>query len=344
MSALPSEEVMAKQLRATFGELLAVPKSKVEVRAPRDTSTVLSALGHTFVVEMSRSGSAGPVADRAQRASSSAEQISNAAIPVVAAAFMGDSGKKACDDAGVSWFDFSGNAKIVAPAMRIIVDGKPNRFRTRGRPSSAFAPKSARVSRWLLTHIETAFTQREIAQETGVSEGLVSRVVARLEEDRYLKRDADGRVQVASPKLLLDAWREEYRFDKHTIIKGHLPARSGDALTRLVSDLLAQADVNHAATGLAAAWQLTPFAGFRLATFYADYGAIEALEAHGFHEDPRGANLWLVQPNDTGVYQGAALQDGVACVHPVQVVLDLDAQPERAKEAAEQIRTAILGW
>ena len=335
---------MVKQLPATLGQLLAVLESEIEVRAQRDADAVLTALGRTFVVEVTRTGSAGPVAASAERATSVAERLSDSAIPLVVTAFMGTSGKDACDRVGVSWFDLSGNARIVAPAIRVIVDGQPNRFRTPGRPSSAFAPKSARVSRWLLTHVGEAFTQRDIAQETDISEGLVSRVVSRLEEERYLKRDPDGRVRVESPRLLLDAWREEYRFDKHTIIKGHLAARSGDALTRQVSELLVQREVEHAATGLAAAWQLTRFAGFRIATFYVGEGATASLEALGFREEPRGANLCLVQPNDSGVYQGAAEHDGVRCVHPVQVVLDLNGQPERAAEAAERVRTTILSW
>jgi hypothetical protein len=91
------------------------------------------------------------------------------ATPLVAVPYMGPSGKDACDRAGVSWFDFSGNAHIVAPGLRIIVDGRPNRFPKRGRPSGAFAPKSSRIARWLLVHPAQAMAQRAISQATGVS-------------------------------------------------------------------------------------------------------------------------------------------------------------------------------
>ena len=103
--------------------------------------------------------------------------------------------------------------------------------------------------------------------------------------------------------------------------------------------------VEHAATGLAAAWALTRFAAFRTATLYLPTDPSPALlEQLGCREDPRGANLWLAVPNDTGVFQGAVEKDGIRCVHPVQVYVDLKDHPERATEAAEHLRTELLNW
>jgi hypothetical protein len=68
--------------------------------------------------------------------------------------------------ARAEWIDLSGNARIVAPPIRVIVEGKPNRFKTGGQPRSVFAPKSARLVRWLLVHADGLITQREIARAT----------------------------------------------------------------------------------------------------------------------------------------------------------------------------------
>ena len=70
--------------------------------------------------------------------------------------------------------------------------------------------------------------------------------------------------------------------------------------------------------------------------------AAQLLERLGFREEGRGANTWLVVPNDSGVFDGAAPVDGVNCVHPVQVYLDLRGHPERADEAAEELRGRLL--
>jgi hypothetical protein len=258
---------------------------------------------------------------------------------------MTPSGKRTCERAGVSWFDFSGNAHIVGPKLRVIIEGQPNRFRKRGRPASLFAAKSSRIARLLLMAPTRVWTQREIAQEAGISEGLVSRVVARLEEDRYVARTDTGGLSMMKPELLFEAWRDEYEFSRHHVIPGHVAARSGDALTRFVADSLRHAGAEYAATGLAAAWQLTHFASFRIATFYLRAEPTPDIrELLELRQDDRGANLWLVVPNDEGVFQGAMDRDGVQCAHPVQVYLDLDSHPERAREAAERVRAQHLPW
>jgi hypothetical protein len=241
--------------------------------------------------------------------------------------------------------DLSGNAHILAPGLRVLVDGRPNRFRSSGRPQNTFAPKSARVVRWLLSHPSEPLTQRQIAHATDMAEGYVSRIVGRLEHEGYLARDEGCAVLPKDPSLLLDAWREAYQFSKHTLHQGHVAARSGDALLRFVADTLSAQRIEHAATGLAGAWALTHFAAFRIATLYLPTDPSPALlERLGFREHPRGANLWLVVPNDAGVFQGAVKKDGIRCVHPVQVYVDLKDHPERAPEAAERLRTELLTW
>jgi hypothetical protein len=346
MGTRPDESRLASKVPAALAALLDVPRAEVEVRSDANgAELVVSAAGQTFAVEVSAAATAGPVFERAERATLAAKRLRKRAIPLVAVPFMRDSGKQACERAGASWLDMSGNAHIVAPGLRVIVEGRPNQFPARGRPASAFAPKSSRVARFLLVHPGDARTQREIANATAVSEGFVSRIVARLEEERYVTRDENGALRIKDPKLLLEAWQEQYRFSKHTVIRGHVAARSGDALTRFVADALEDEGIPHAATGLAAAWQLTRFAAFRIATFYLDAAPDAALEAKlGFREDPRGANLWLVVPNDAGVFHGAEERDEVRCVHPVQAYLDLREHPERAAEAAERLRTEYLSW
>ena len=271
MGARPSEKQLVAQAPAALVALLDVPEEKVESRYDDASgeALVISAAGQRFVVEVLAAATAGPVAAHAEHVAEAARKLRRRAIPLVAVPFMSEAGRRACEAARVPWFDLSGNAHIVAPGIRVIVDGRPNRFRGPGRPASPFAPKSARVARWLLMHPERAFTQREIARATDMTEGFVSRIVARLEADSYvtrvgISRTGDGSggshqgrapVRVRDASLLLDAWREEYQFGKHTVIQGHVAARSGDALARFVSDTLVAEKVGHAATGLVAAWR-----------------------------------------------------------------------------------------
>lgn len=344
----PNKQQALRQVTVRLGELLGEAPSEVRQRQDRRdlaADNVIEIAGTTFVVEYKSSGSTAPISAAIEQVLEHATAIGPRAVPLVAVPFMGPVGRRRCEDAEVAWLDLSGNARIVAPGIRVLIEGQPNRFKSRGRPSSAFAPKSSRISRWLLMHVDHLVKQRDLAQATDMDEGFTSRIVSRLEEENFILRGQDGEIRLRDPDLLLDAWRETYDFSMHQVIPGHLAARSGEEALRLLVDGLRSEGVRYAVTGLAAAWLLTKFSGFRLTTMYvADRPASEVLESLGFHEEERGANVWIVVPKDDGVFQGADERDGITCVHPVQAYLDLKDQPERAKEAAEQLRAELLKW
>jgi hypothetical protein len=344
----PTEHQAVQQVVERLTWLLDVTASPAKVRAEaRDlgVDAVVDLEGMFFVVEWKGSGATAAVAAAVERVQRYASALSGSAIPLVAVPFMGPVGRERCEAAGVAWLDLSGNARIFAPGVRVLIEGRPNRFRRPGRPSSAFAPKSARIARWLLMHPHQPAAQREIAQATGMDEGFTSRIVARLEQDGLVIREGNGAIRSRDPGLLLDAWREHYDFSMHHALRGHVAARSGDALLRGLADELGAQGIGYAATGLAAAWVLTGFAGFRIASVYVpEAPPPRLLEVLGFREDERGANVWLVVPNDEGVFHGAADRDRVRCVHPVQAYLDLKGHPERGDEAAGRLRAELLRW
>ncbi len=337
-----------ERVARAVGELIDAPRGDVAIQGqPRGRSSrVVVKAGHLlFHVEWRSSGDTAHVANALNRLQAGSARASKRAIPLVVVPFMGEVGKELCEKAGVAWLDLSGNAHIVAPSIRVHVEGRPNRFKRRGRPPNVFAPKSGRIARWLLVHPGQSLSQRELARATGLDEGLTSRVVKRLEQEELVSRDDRGAVHASKPDALLDAFRESYEFGKHEVFRGHIAARSGDAMLRATADAFKSLKVDHAATGLGAAWLWTQFAGFRLVTFYLRERPSPALlKEIGFREDPRGANVWLVVPSDEGVFHGASDRGEVRSVHPVQIYLDLKHQPERASEAAAQLRSEHLTW
>jgi hypothetical protein len=96
-----------------------------------------------FAVEWKTAGEATAVAMAACSARLFAEQWKKKSIPLVAVPYMGEVGQRLCDEAEVCWLDLSGNAHLVAPGLRLTIEGKPNQFKRPGRPRSVFAPKSA---------------------------------------------------------------------------------------------------------------------------------------------------------------------------------------------------------
>jgi hypothetical protein len=331
------------EARRLLASWLDHPRFRVETKDGPDLTVELGTV--RLVVEMKSPATAANIGAAVQQVKKYAVQAGRRSVPVIATSFMGEAGKHLCEDAQVSWFDLSGNAHIVAPGLRIHVEGKPNKFGRRGRPPTAFAPKSARIARRLLIEPARWFRQQELARETGLDPGFTSKIVRRLEQDALVERDKAGAIHVAKPDLMLDAWAEVYAFEKHSILRGHVIARSSEELLQRLAGGLKKRQIQHAATGLAAAWLQTEFAGFRLVTFFVGSPPQPALlKEVGFREEPKGANVWLVVPDDAGVFDGSKETEGILCVHPVQTYLDLLGHPERASEAAAELRSRLLKW
>jgi hypothetical protein len=338
-----TEADILEQLPGLLADLAKLPVKKV--KRGRATDLLLRLGPHLVAVEAKATSRAGAVAHAAQQVRAAAEGAKVRAIPLVAVPFMGDIGRRTCEEHKVSFVDLSGNADINGPGLRIRVDGKPNLFVQRGRPSSVFAPKSSRLARILLQDAGRWWRQAELAKAAQLGAGYVSRICNRLQEDRFIERDPVGNVRPRDPNFLLEAWQAQYDFPRHDIRQGHVAARSGEELTRQVVEACKELGFSYALTGLAAAWLLAPFAGYRAVTVYLHKLATEKLlQRLKWHDEKRGANLWLVRPNDEGVFHGAAPARGMICVSPVQVYLDLHGMPERAEEAAEQLRKERLKW
>ena len=350
---VPSERQAIRQTIARIAELIEADCHELRLNAGRSTRQpdgVLKAGPFVFVVAWKSVATAASIGAVIRQIRRLAEEFRHGweeeseAIPLIVVPFMGDIGRERCAECGVAWLDLSGNAQIVAPGLRVRIEGKPNRYKRPGRPSTAFAQRSSRIARWLLMHPDEPHTQRQLARATGMDEGYTSRVVGKLLEDELIVRNDAGAVRPADPGLLLDAWQEVYDFEKHRVLRGHVAARSGDALLKHLVAGLNRASVPYAATGLAAGWSLGRYAGFRTASVYlTEEPSPDLLAALSFHEVARGSNTWLVTPNDEGVFHGATTsRDGIVCVHPVQTYLDLHAHPERARDVALALRSEHL--
>jgi hypothetical protein len=346
------ESTLIAELPRRLSELAGLPVAKPRAEGPqhpyvksREVDALVETPPFTWLIECKSPGHAAAVDSAIRRLEGRRQHLRGKhALPLVAVPFMGESGKRLCEEHGVSWMDLAGNAHLRAPGLHIHIEGRPNRLKKVGRPENPFAPRSARIARRLLLEPQHFLSQRELARLTGLGEGYVSRIVRKLEAEELLQRDEQGRVQPRAPELLLESWHERYDFQKHQILKGHVPARSAELLLRSLSARLSEAGVGHAATGLAAAWKLTHFSAFRMVTLYVQRLPFDVLESLSFREEARGANVWIVLPNDAGVFDGTEFREGVRCVSPVQVYLDLKAQPERSEEAAVSLRDEYLMW
>ncbi len=295
--------------------------------------------GRQWVIEVKTSGGPGQVARAAEQLLTYPDE---GVIPVLVVPFMSRAGAEVADRARLNWIDLSGNAHVRSDNLYLRVQGLPNQRRSRGRPSSPFAPRSARVTRAMLLDPDRWWLQKELAAVTGLDDGNVSRIVRRLDQEFLLER-RERELRPHEPGVLLDAWAQDYRFDGHDSVLGHFSG-SGIDLARTVAARLESAGVHHAFTGLPAAWVIDQFARFRLTTVYVDEDPRITADRLGVRREATGANLQLVGPNDTGVFVGEYDHEGLNCVSTVQIYLDLLQLPERAAEAARHLRAQHLRW
>jgi hypothetical protein len=296
--------------------------------------------GVPFALEFAARGSTDQILSALRRL-----QACGAVRGLVVVPKMGETGARLCEEAGVSWMDWAGNAQIEAPGVLVSIRGRVAHG-PRGRPPSLFAPRASRLAHALLLDPTRTPTQAELASETGLGVAVVASTMARYEEAGFAVHDGGRprRYALIGPDQLLDAWREDYSFARHTTLAGHVAARSGRDLLERLSGALAAA-IPYAVTALAGAWLMAPHADFRLVTTYVEgWPHPDVLESLGFREEPRGANLWLVVPRDSEPLERAQETRGIRHVSPVWAYLDLKGHPERSEEAAEELRRQRLRW
>lgn len=333
------EREAMRRLPALLGELFdpEQPELRVEPRSGPGgrLAVVVGAAERRWVIELKSSGSPGIVAAVAEQKLDGAVGDEQG-IPLLVVPYMGTAGAATASARGLNWVDLSGNARLHADGLLVRVEGRPNQFPKRGRPSTPFAPKSARVARILLCDPSRWWRQADLVEVTGLDDGHLSRIVRRMDEDRLLKY-RDGEFRPDDPEVLLDAWSEDYRFARHDVVSGHVTG-SGVDLAVDLHQRLAALDRKHAFTGLAAAWALRHHSQFRLVSVYVDGDPREVADAVGVRSEPRGANVQLIGPDDDGVFDCGREVDDYPIVSPAQAYLDLLHLPERAAEAAQDLR------
>ena len=108
-----------------------IPGPGLRIRTEDRTSgaDLVAELGRLrLVVEYKSGGDTATVGAAIAQARRNAARLGRESVPVVAVGHMGEVGRRLCAEAGVSWFDLSGNAHIVGPGVQVHVEGKPNKF------------------------------------------------------------------------------------------------------------------------------------------------------------------------------------------------------------------------
>ena len=268
------------------------------------------------------------------------QQISrrDAIPPLLATVRLSDSLLNECKKRKLSCLDCNGRAWIQRPGLSIFWDTNQRHYRLAQSNLSPFTPKSQRLARLFLHRPDQAWGQVALAKATGLSLGLVSRLLQHYETQGW----AEGRRndwRLADRDALLDAWVAADRWSKRVdlqeydflqpdkaVFAGHFLRSLGHAFPIAFTQWLA-ATLRH------------PYGNVPVVSAYCGRFPTPHEEAHaGLRRVTGGGKIWLLNPVDPGVFRETREVNSIPLVSDAQIYLDLLHVGLRGPDQAEALR------
>ena len=205
-----------------------------------------------------------------------------------------------------------------------------------------FALKTSRVTRAILSRRHGTWQQEELTERTKVSRALVSRTLATLIQHGYVvqetrgNRHAPATYRLAEFDRLLDAWSARDAWEKRVAVQEYsVLGPNPEALAEVIREALGSE--NAVFTQWFAAHLRHPYTTPPIVSAYVrkDRSLPELPYAR---KVPTGGNVWLVIPEDEGVFFETQDAEGYRLVSDVQIYLDLVHMGQRGPDAAQALR------
>jgi len=261
--------------------------------------------------------------------------------PVVVVPLISGQGIRICNERNTGYMDLTGNMKIAVGGIYVEKEGKPDYGREYSRPEqSIFSPKSSRISLCFLHGPQREFTRKDIMEKSGLSKGMVSRIVKLMTKTGYILEKAN-KLKLSNFNDLLSAWAESIINRRDIRRSYYVWAQSPRQLMRTVAESFSVAGIRYAFTQEAGASLVAPFSTFDIITAYIDsLNKFPAAELSAT-ETSKGFNLVLIEPYDEVVLTSARSVLGMQVVDNLQLYADLKKNVLRGDKQAEHIRDII---
>ena len=258
------------------------------------------------------------------------------AVPVVAAAYLSPRSRAMLRARRVGYIDLTGNVRIEisTPGLFIGTDGADRDPWPREHKLRSLRGRGAARAMRAIIDTRLPYGVRELAQSTGASAPTLSRVLDLLEREAVVTR-VRGAVSTVDWRGAIRRWAEDYDQTDSNTPTTALEPRGLPAL----EDKLRPTELAYAVTGALAAQRFNPIAPARLATVYVTDPS-QAIGRLDLRETEAGANVVLLEPLDPVVFHRTVERDGLRCVAPGQLAVDLLTGPGREPSQGEE----MLAW
>ncbi len=302
--------------------------------------------GYDFVVEADVDGKGckfaaecklRPTAKDIEKLSSQTRQFA----PLLATVRLTDSLLRLCKECKVNCIDLNGRLWLRGEGL--LVERGPNiegrnrvQYKSADRQINFFSAKSSRLARMLLAYRDREWTQKELADLAGLSQGLVSRLLNYAADQGWIA-GSRGNWTLRNFDALLDAWEQADNWNKRGVIRQYSGLAS--SLTSIAHDLLEATVGNIAYTQWFAANHRFPYTESSVLSAYRSEFLNEADRNRlQLREVDNGGKLWIIVPNDTGPFQAVQRVEGLPLVCDAQIYLDLLQVGLRGPEQAHALR------
>ncbi len=257
--------------------------------------------------------------------------------PLLATApYLSRSVRQVLEDEGLNYVDQTGNVRIVLdePGLYIVTSGADSNPWPEERRLTLRGGKAGRVV-CALAGSTPPIGVRDLAAAAGTDPGYVSRLLGMLDREAVVDRTRRGRVERVDWRKLLLRWSDEAPIESRTTASTWLAPRGLKSLL----DRLRGADFPYLVTGSAVAASVAPVSPTRLVSVYVEDAEVAA-QALGLRDAEAGANVVLLQPDDSSLFERANDRDGLRNARLPLVVADLLSGPGRSPAEAE----ALMDW
>ena len=342
---LPTETQIARQVERFLAERIPsgwslrarteAPAGRYRVDLPVD---IVSPSGESTVlaVEIKRTLEPRDVVQAVDQISRITAGALPRTVPVVAAAYLSPRARALLCDRRVGYVDTTGNVRIEVstPGLFISTDGADHDPWPRDHKLRSLRGRGAARAMRALIDTTPPYGVRELAQSTGASAATLSRVLKLLEREAIVTR-VRGAVSTVDWRGAIRRWTEDYDQTDSNTPTTVLEPRGLAALEKKLRATKSQ----YAATGAFAAQRFDPIAPARLAAIYVT-DAPRSIDRLELREIEAGANVVLLEPLDSVVFDRPVDRDGLCCVAPSQLAVDLLTGPGREPSQGEQ----MLQW
>lgn len=243
-----------------------------------------------------------------------------------------------CRHRGISCLDLNGRVWIKAPGLFIdrVVPNTAVRYRLAESEVRFFAPKSARLARTLLHTPGRTWRQSDLADITGLSQGLLSRLLNHAVRQGWVEGKR-GDWKLANLSAMLDAWEREDDFSKRVTLRQYSTLETNRRSTAQQLVKLCQGEL--AFTQWFAASLRHPYADVPVVSAYCrEFPGPEVLGDLDYREVDSGGRIFVLIPRDDGVFRNIQRIEGIPLVSDAQIYLDLINAGLRGPDQARALR------